>query len=193
MTAGEVRDQIWTTLMKAREVSYPLPPYGHHPNFKGASKAAGLLLEYLFAQNHLKAGQTVLCYPDYVLKSVRKGLLEHGVNVIVPAQHGNNYRLLESAKVNPVKASSIAGAEKAGEDLSELPEVVMVFVACVGVSKKGHILDKGYGFTLPNLALPSVTIAHPLQIVEELPEAGLHVYCYATPDDVCMSRSNLDK
>ena len=148
MTSGELRDHIWKTLMKEKAVSYPLPCFGHHPNFKGASKAASVLLEYLITQNKIKAGQSVLCYPDYVLKPLRKGLLEAGLNVVVPAQHGTDYRFLESGKVNPSKASSIAGAEKEGQKMATLPDLHFAFIACVAVTKKGHILDKGYGFHL---------------------------------------------
>ncbi len=184
MTAGELRDQIWTTLMKERVVSYPLPPYGHHPNFKGASKAAALLLSELLTQQQIRVGQTVLCYPDYVLKGLRKKLLESGIHVVVPAQHGDSYRRLESGKVNASKASSIAGAEKVGEKLTELPELDFAFMACVAVSQKGDLLDKGYGFHLPNLALSSATIVHSLQVVDEIPEARLSVGYYATPEKV---------
>jgi 5-formyltetrahydrofolate cyclo-ligase len=189
MTQGELRDQIWKTLMKERAVSYPLPPYGHHPNFKGSSKAAEVLLEYLFANNDLTAGQAVVCYPDYVLKSLRKGLLERGVNVIVPAQHGDSYKFLDSASVNPAKVSSIAGAEKVGQTLTVLPPVAIAFLACVAVSKQGDVLHKGFGFRLPELPLTtrSVTIAHPLQVVPEISESEARVMCYATPEQLFIS------
>ncbi|MFD1731551.1 hypothetical protein ACFSC4_11565 [Deinococcus malanensis] len=35
VTPGAWREQVWTTLMRERQCSYPLPPHGHHPNFKG--------------------------------------------------------------------------------------------------------------------------------------------------------------
>jgi 5-formyltetrahydrofolate cyclo-ligase len=184
MTPGELRDHIWTSLMKEHAVSYPLPCFGHHPNFKGASKAAGVLLEYLLKEQKIKPGDTVLCYPDYVLKGLRKSLLEAGLNVVVPAQHGDTYRLLKVDEVNPSKVSSISGAEKSGERLSELPAVSFAFIACVAVSQEGHILEKGYGFRLPDLALSSTTIAHPLQVVDEVPEAILKVSCFATSEKV---------
>jgi 5-formyltetrahydrofolate cyclo-ligase len=184
MTPGEHRDHIWTMLMKEKAVSYPLPCFGHHPNFKGASKAAGLLLEALLAERLIHAGQTVLCYPDYVLKGLRKKLLETAVNVVVPAQHGDSYRFLEASKVNPSRVSSIAGAEEAGVKLSELPELSFAFIACVVLSQKGHALDKGYGFRLPNLTLPSATLVHPLQMVDEISEPSFKVSHYATPEKV---------
>jgi 5-formyltetrahydrofolate cyclo-ligase len=182
MTPGELRDHVWTTLMQEKAVSYPLPCFGHHPNFKGASRAAAVLLEHLLKEQKVKPGDTVLCYPDYVLKGLRKKLLEAGIHVVVPAQHGNSYRLLKSGEVNPGKVSSISGAEKAGISLSELPEVDFAFIACVAVSQKGHILEKGYGFRLPDLSLSSATIAHSLQVVNEIPEAVLQVAYFAIPE-----------
>lgn len=168
--------------MKAHAVSYPLPCFGHHPNFKGAAKAATLLLELLLTAGRIKPGQTVLCYPDYVLKGLRKGLLEAGLNVIVPAQHGGSYRLLESASVHPAKASSIRGAEIWGQSLEVLPQLHFAFVACVAMSFKGETLDKGYGYRLPDLPLTIATIVHPLQILESCPEVSRQVAFYATSE-----------
>ena len=40
---GAVRDYVWAELSRRRQVGYPLPPHGHHPNFKGTGEAAALL------------------------------------------------------------------------------------------------------------------------------------------------------
>ncbi len=183
---GAVRDFVWGELSRRRQVGYPLPPHGHHPNFTGAAKAATLLLAYLLKAQTLTPGQTVLCYPDMVLKPLRKRLLEAGLSVVVPAQHGEHYRLLKSGVVNPVNASSIAGAEREGEDHAMLPEVSFVFIACVALSPVGEVLTKGYGFTLPQevLGLPSATVVHLLQIVPELEPDAPPVTLFATPEDV---------
>lgn len=171
--------------MRRRQVGYPLPPHGHHPNFTGAGKAAALLLEALFGRGALHPGDTVLCYPDLVLKGLRKRLLEAGVHVVVPAKHGERYRLLRSGVVNAGKASSIAGAEREGEDIAALPDVCFTFVACVAVSPQGDVLTKGYGFALPEgaHALPSATVVHPLQVVVGLEADAPSVTLYATPTE----------
>jgi 5-formyltetrahydrofolate cyclo-ligase len=182
---GDLRDEIWTNLIKEHVAAYPLPPYGHNPNFKGSGEAAALLIENVIAQSFLKAGDTVLSYPDYVLKALRKGLLEAGIHIIVPAKFGKAYKLLTSGKVDSEEGSSISGAEKVGVTIKDLPELKMTFVACVALTKEGFYIDKGYGFHLPEsvLSLPSATIAHPLQIVGGL-DQGQQVRLYATPEKI---------
>ncbi len=182
---GAVRDFVWRELSRQRQVGYPLPPHGHHPNFTGAAKAATLLLAHLLEVQTLTPGDTVLAYPDMVLKPLRKRLLEAGISVVVPAQHSEHYRLLKSGVVNPVKASSIAGAEREG-GLVTLPEVSFVFVACVAISSAGEVLTKGYGFAPPQevSGLPSATVVHPLQIIPGLVPDAPPVTLFATPTEV---------
>lgn len=185
LSAGELRDQIWTMLLRYHVAAYPLPPYGHHPNFSGSSEAAARLVEYLFNESVLSPGQTVLSYPDYVLKPVRKGLLEKGIKLIVPAKYGNGYRLLEPHKVNAAAASSIAGAEKEGLLIKTLPPLDFALIACVALTDTGDSLAKGYGFSLPDtLELKTATIIHPLQQVSSLPESSLQVDFWATPQEL---------
>jgi 5-formyltetrahydrofolate cyclo-ligase len=185
LKVGDLRDEIWTNLIKERAAAYPLPPYGHNPNFRGSGEAAALLIEKLIEKSFVKAGDTVLSYPDYVLKALRKGLLEAGINVVVPAKFGKDYKLLEAGKVDSEEGSSISGAEKVGLTIKELPELKMTFVACVAITEKGFYIDKGYGFHLPESVqdLPSATIVHPLQIVEGL-GTERRVQLYAIPEKV---------
>jgi 5-formyltetrahydrofolate cyclo-ligase len=187
---GDLRDEIWTNLIKERAAAYPLPPYGHNPNFKGSGEAATLLIEKLTEKSFIQAGNTVLSYPDYVLKALRKGLLEAGINVIVPAKFGKDYKLLRAGKVDSEEGSSISGAEKVGLAIKDLPKLTMTFVACVAITEKGFYIDKGYGFHLPEsvLELPSATIAHPLQIVSGF-AAQQQVRVYATPEKVVVDGS----
>jgi 5-formyltetrahydrofolate cyclo-ligase len=184
---GDLREDVWTRLLSERVASYPLPPHGHHPNFKGAGQAASLLIEHLLRTHRIASGQTVLCYPDYVLKPLRKGLLATGVNVVVPAQYGKAYRYLNSQQVSPSKASSISGAEVEGEKITVLPEVQLVAVAVVALSDEGQVLGKGYGFSVPAAlpACPLVTLVHPLQLrIFSLAGPQLKVDVYATPEKV---------
>jgi 5-formyltetrahydrofolate cyclo-ligase len=189
MKPGDIREEIWTNLIKENAAAYPLPPYGHNPNFKGSSEAATLLLEELLKRAMIKPGDTVLSYPDYVLKQLRKGLLEAGINVVVPAKFGKGYRLLEAGKIDAGEGSSISGAEKVGVSIKDLPDLTMTFIACVAITSKGNYLDKGYGFHLPEGArgLPSATIVHPLQITKEL-ESELKVSLFATSEKVVSSQ-----
>lgn len=184
MQAGEIRDHIWTNLSRYHVAAYPLPPHGHHPNFSGATDAAQRLLDYLLNETYLAKGQTVLSYPDYVLKPLRKGLLERGLRVIVPAKYGKGFRVLEPDKVNFNQASSIAGAEKEGLLIHSLPTVDFAFVACVALARSGKVLSKGYGFSLPDeLSVLTATLIHPMQEVTEL-NSDLDVQIWATPAEV---------
>ena len=185
MTAGELREHIWTQLMQQRAAAYPLPPTGHHPNFKGSAEAADHLLKHLFDGEFLDEGMTILSYPDYVLKPVRRELLERGVTVIVPAKYGKGFRKLEPSKVTAARASSISGAEKEGLLIEQLPEVEMIFLACVAIGKKGEVLGKGDGFRLAEkYDIAMATIVHPLQVVASVPESAVRVTEYATPEKV---------
>ncbi|MGL4610357.1 MAG: hypothetical protein ACRCYY_11890 [Trueperaceae bacterium] len=190
MKPGDIRDEIWTTLIKERAASYPLPPYGHNPNFKGSSDAATLLLEYLLTHSFLKVGDTVLSYPDNVLKALRKALLDAGIHVIVPAKFGKAYKLLKAGAVESDEVSSISGADKLGETCQTLPSLSMTFVACVALNPQGYYLDKGYGFHLPEgvLESPSATLVHPLQLIEDSFDTR-RVKVYATPEQVIKVKS----
>ncbi|UCH25583.1 MAG: hypothetical protein JSV66_16885 [Trueperaceae bacterium] len=181
--------------MKAHAASYPLPVHGHHPNFRGASQAANLLIDALLQNGSVRVGDTILSYPDYVLKPLRKRLLEEGVDVIVPAKYGRGYRLLESAVVAPAKGSSIAGAERHGTMIHKLPTLRMTFIACVVLSKNGHWLSKGYGYRLPEelKGLPSATIVHPLQFVSDPFNPDGIVFSYATTSEVSNPSPALQK
>lgn len=175
--------------MTAQVATFPYPPFGHHPNFRGASEAATVLLEHLLP-DHLSPGQSALCYPDYVLKPVRKGLLEAGINVIVPDKYGKGYRYLVAGQVKASRGSSISGAQKEGAQLMTLPNLDFVFSACVALAADGRSLSKGYGFSVDKEPvdksvdkLPRATLVHPLQIVE-LGDYDARVNLYATPEGV---------
>lgn len=183
--AGELRERVWAALMRARAAAYPLPVHGHHPNFRGAGEAAERLVRELLARG-LRPGQAVLSYPDYVLKPLRSRLLRAGVPVIVPAQHGGGWRRLEPGRVDPARASSIAGAEREGEAVAALPPLRLAAVALVAVADDGAWLGKGYGFALPAAAagLPAVALAHPLQRVPRIATPDGRLALWATPDAV---------
>jgi 5-formyltetrahydrofolate cyclo-ligase len=190
MKPGDIREEIWTNLIKEQVAAYPLPPYGHNPNFKGSSEAATLLLEELLKRGWIKSGNTVLSYPDYVLKQLRKGLLGAGINVVVPAKFGKDYRLLEAAKIDADEGSSISGAERVGTAIKDLPELKMTFAACVAITKEGNYIDKGYGFHLPESVrdVPSATIVHSLQLVAAL-DSKVTVGLFATREEIFQQKA----
>ena len=186
MTAGKLRQEVYKKLMKERVLAYPYPPFGHHPNFIGAAKAAKNFLEYSLKARLLKPGDTAYAFPDYVLRPLRRDLLETGIHVIVPAKYGNGFRLLDANKVNPKKAASIAGAEKEGELIKAPSSVKLCVIACVALTKDGKVLSKGYGPKIPD-ALEDhfhATLVHPLQIVDKFTGDSSGVELFATPEKV---------
>ena len=184
-SAGAIRERIWASLMRARAAVYPLPCRGHHPNFRGASKAAAKLLSYLLAERWLSPGDTVLSFPDYVLRPLRRELLKSGVSVVVPSQYRHHWLLLQPDRVEAKQAATIRGAERLGQALTELPPVRLALVACVAFDLAGRALDKGYGFRLPVIKVPTVALAHPLQQVSTVVDANLQLNLVATPEKVC--------
>lgn len=191
-TLGELREQVWARLQKARALAYPLPPGGHHPNFRGAADAAARLLDNLFTRQLLHPGARVLSYPDYVLRPLRQGLLKRGVDVIVPAKYYRKekprYRLLQSGVAPPTQAVSISGAERHGTpiDPPDPADIAWCAVACVAVGARGRVLSKGYGYRLPSAyrALPCLTLIHPLQQIAAELDTPLGVQVFATPENV---------
>jgi 5-formyltetrahydrofolate cyclo-ligase len=186
MTAGALRNQVYKLLMTQRVAAYPYPPYGHHPNFTGAAQAAGRLIETLMARRLIRVGETALSFPDYVLKPLRKALLDAGVNVVVPSQYQTAYRYLAAGRVNAKAASSIAGAERLGERIATLPKCRLICLAGVVFDRRGRVLGKGYGFRVPEAAatLPAVALCHDLQMVDNLPQWDGEVVLLATPTQV---------
>ena len=183
---GAIRQEIWTSLLTNKAAAYPLPPYGHHPNFKGASTAASNLVTHLLSHAYVRTGDTVLAYPDYVLKPLRKQLLDAGINIVVPAKYGNGYRYLQSGRNKSTRVSSIAGAEKFGEFITDVPDVQLIAMACVAINDAGDILGKGYGFRVPEALghVRAVTIAHALQLCTRVFRAEARVTVFATPEKV---------
>lgn len=184
-SAGAIRERIWASLMRARVAVYPLPCRGHHPNFRGAGAAAAKLMAHLLADGWLSPGDTVLSYPDYVLRPLRRELLKSGVSVVVPSQYRRHWLLLQPDLVNAKQAATIRGAERQGQTLTELPPVRLALVACVAFDLAGRALDKGYGFRLPDLKVPTVALVHPLQRVRAVIDANLQLTLVATPEKVC--------
>lgn len=193
MTAGELRERVWGDLMRHHAAAYPLPAHGHNPNFRGAGEAAARLAEALLAPGarapRLRPGDAVLAAPDYVLKPLRRALLDLGVHLWVPARYGDGYRLLRAGAVPSARAASIAGAERHGEPQPALPDPAALrccLVACVVVHPGGGYLTKGYGFRPPDAAaaLPRAALVHPRMIHPERFEPEGRLQLYATPDEV---------
>ncbi|WP_027481798.1 hypothetical protein [Deinococcus pimensis] len=180
MRPGDVREEVWGALMRARAVGYPLPPHGHHPNFTGAARAAEQLLEH-----PALAGLDVLAVgPERALAGLRKRALAQGRVVVVPDGHreGRFWRLSGDPRGADLKLMP-----SLGEPVTSLEGVRGAVLACVAADLRGGRLSKGFGWGARGLGLgvPEFTLAHALMLREELPcEPDSRVCLVATPDGV---------
>lgn len=178
-SAGAWREHIWTTLLHGRQCSFPLPPHGHHPNFRGARKAAAQLL----AHAEVAPLRTLVVGPERVLYPLRQLALRAGVTLYVPHPHrpGWYWRVTEPA------GARLSAMSSHGE-LARQPEGAQAAVlGSVAVDAAGGRLGKGYGWGARGLGLgvPEYTLAHPLMFSARLPcPADSQVALMALPGGV---------
>ncbi|MFC4638731.1 5-formyltetrahydrofolate cyclo-ligase [Deinococcus hohokamensis] len=162
-TAGAWREQVWNALLHARQCSYPLPPHGHHPNFRGARKAAA----HLLAHPEVAPLRTLVVGPERALYPLRQLALRAGITLYVPHPHkaGWYWRVTEPAGAR-LSALNVHG------ELARQPEGAQAAVlGSVAVDASGGRLGKGYGWGARGLGLgvPEYTLAHPLMLAAALP------------------------
>jgi 5-formyltetrahydrofolate cyclo-ligase len=178
---GELRERIWSALVKQNAAAYPLPPHGHNPNFKGASTAAKkLVLHPLWA-----ASSVILTGMEAALGGLRALALEQKKTLIVPHRtKAGTYWRLENA---PKAAAKLPNMPVYGTAITSLEGVQLAVLASVIVDKFGQRLSKGFGFGAhgPPVQVPVLTIAHQLMLLEQLPyEADSSVAGFATPNQL---------
>ncbi|MBB6099339.1 5-formyltetrahydrofolate cyclo-ligase [Deinobacterium chartae] len=176
---GDLREQVWNDLLRARAAAYPLPPHGHHPNFRGARAAC----ERLFREAHLERAAALLIGPEAALLAARQAALEAGLVLIVPdpKREGRYWRLRDL----PRSAAQLRNLEAHGEAGDPL-EARAAVLACVAVSEKFERLSKGFGWghAGSGLEVPEYTVAHPIMLRPALGCApDSRVAGYATPGE----------
>jgi 5-formyltetrahydrofolate cyclo-ligase len=175
---GELRERIWSALVKQNAAAYPLPPHGHNPNFKGASTAAKkLALHPLWASSGV-----ILTGMEAALGGVRALILEQKKTLIVPHRtKTGTYWRLENA---PKAAAKLPNMPIYGTAITSLEGVQLAVLASVIVDQTGKRLSKGFGFGAhgPSIKVPVLTIAHQLMLLEALPyDSDSSVAGFATP------------
>jgi 5-formyltetrahydrofolate cyclo-ligase len=175
---GELRERIWSALVKQNAAAYPLPPHGHNPNFKASSTAAKkLILHPLWATSRV-----ILTGMEAALAGLRALALEQKKTLIVPhrTKAGIYWRLENAPKV----AAKLPNMPVYGTAITSLEGVQLAVLASVIVDKTGQRLSKGFGFGAHGspVQVPVLTIAHQLMLLEQLPfEADSNVAGFATP------------
>ncbi len=180
MTLGQLREEVWNTLARYDLALHPTPPHGHHPNFLGAKKAAGLLLR----TPEFQRARLILAGMDAVLKPLREEALKAGKALILPhPDRPGEFVLLKD--LDPGKLKRVREAYRYGVkvDLKERP-IDLVLIGAVAVDEEGGWVGKGYGFPQAWLAVeaPFATLAHALMVYPKLPvEPERRVDLIATP------------
>jgi 5-formyltetrahydrofolate cyclo-ligase len=178
---GELRERIWSALVKQNAAAYPLPPHGHNPNFKGASSAAKkLVLHPLWASSSV-----ILTGMEAALGGLRALALEQKKTLIVPhrTKAGTFWKLENAPKV----AAKLPNMPIYGTAITSLEGVHLAVLASVIVDKSGQRLSKGFGFGAHGspVQVPVLTIVHQLMLLEQLPyEADSSVAGFATPNQL---------
>ncbi len=162
-SAGELRERIWSDLVRFNACAFPIPPHGHNPNFKGARGAArNLMLHPLLA-----GSRVALVGMEAALLAVREEVLLSGKTLIVPHRtKAKTYWRLEGV----VKAAAkIPNFAVYGTPIT-LEGVEVCVLASVCVDATGLRLSKGFGFGARGapVDVPVLTVAHKLMVRDEL-------------------------
>jgi 5-formyltetrahydrofolate cyclo-ligase len=173
-----LREEIWTRLEAEGVARFPLPCFGHVPNFEGSDKAA----QNVRRLREWKEAKVVFVNPDFAQQKVREYALLDG-KLLVMASPGlkHGYVLVDPIKVRGLEsyASTIRGAFTHGKtvNLQQMPKPDLIVEGSVSVDLQGNRLGKGGGYGDTEIktlrekfgSLPVVTTVHDLQVVESVP------------------------
>jgi 5-formyltetrahydrofolate cyclo-ligase len=191
------RKAVWDLLSAKRVARFPFPPHGRIPNFAGAREAA----ERLLAHPLFRRVRVIKVNPDSPQRWVRELALERGITVITPTPRLKGaFRKLDPATIpreHYGEAATLKRGGRWGEDISldEMPNVDLVVMGSVAVTRGGRRLGKGHGYAdleyallreLGNPPVPIATTVHRLQVLEDFPMEAhdAPVALIATPQEL---------
>jgi 5-formyltetrahydrofolate cyclo-ligase len=173
-----LREEVWARLEATGVARFPLPCFGHVPNFEGSEKAARnvrLLEEW-------KEAKVVFVNPDSAQQKVRENaLLDRKLLVMASPKLKHGYIVVDPAEVrgSESRASTIRGAFSLGKvvSLEEMPRPDLIVEGSVAVDLKGNRLGKGGGYgdveirTLKTRfgSVPVLSTVHEMQVVPNVP------------------------
>jgi 5-formyltetrahydrofolate cyclo-ligase len=173
-----LREEIWTKLETNGIAKFPLPCFGHIPNFIDSEKAAAKLR---LLEEWQKA-KVVFVNPDYAQQKVREyALLDGKVLVMASPRLKHGFVVVNPKDVKGIEsfASTIRGAFQHGKtvNVEDTPKPDLMVEGSVAVDTHGRRLGKGRGYgdveikMLRRLfgTIPIITTIHDMQIVETVP------------------------
>ncbi len=182
---GELREQIWSNLVRENAAAFPIPPHGHNPNFKGARAAA----KNLMLHPTLITSSVVLVGMEAALLPLREMILEAKKTLIVPHRTLKNaFWKLENL---PKKAAKIGNFHLLGSGC-DLTDVQCAIIASVAIDAGGSRLSKGFGFAAHGapVSVPTFSIAHEVMLLEKLEfSADSQLQAFATPERLIVCSS----
>lgn len=197
-TKEEIRRKVWTHLEDHNIARFPRPVFRRIPNFVGAEEAAKRAAEL----SEFEAAARVKVNPDSPQRPVRMAVLSSGKVLLMPTPRlSQGFLLLDRRRVagSIAFASSIKGAFSLGEKvpLGQLPNIDLIVVGSVAVSRDGARIGKGEGYSeleygilreckLVNESTTIITTVHDAQVVEHIPveEHDISVDYIVTPTRV---------
>ncbi len=148
MNKQSLREWTWTRMREEGVVRFPGAP-GRIPNFKGAEAAA----ERLNGLPEWESARVVKANPDSPQRPVRRLALELGKTLLMAVPRLTQrecFILLDPGNlpVSPYAASSIRGAARYGRPVApqEIPDVDVIVMGSVAVSRRGERVGKGGGY-----------------------------------------------
>ena len=182
---GELREQIWSNLVRENAAAYPMPPHGHNPNFKGARAAA----KNLMLHSILRSSRVVLVGMEAALLPLRELILEAEKTLIVPHRtKKDSFWKLENM---PKKAAKIGHFHLFGSSC-DLSGVQCAVIASVAIDSHGARLSKGFGFAAHGspVSVPTFSLAHEVMLLEKLEfPADSLLQAFATPEKLVLCSS----
>jgi 5-formyltetrahydrofolate cyclo-ligase len=174
---GQVREQVWSDLVRHNVAAFPLPPHGHNPNFKGARAAGKKLLKHPL----LETAQVVLVGMEAALLPLRGILLGAGKTIIVPhrTKTGAFWRLEKVDKA----AARIENFHVYGVP-ANFEGIQVAVLGSVAVDAAGRRLSKGFGFGARGapIAVPTLTLVHSQMVLAQIDQPDSLVQGFATPE-----------
>ncbi len=180
--AGELREQIWSNLVRENVAAYPIPPHGHNPNFKGARAAAKNLMLHPVLIN----SSVILVGMEAALLPLREMILVAEKTLIVPHRTKKNayWKLEKTAK----KAARIGNFHLFGISC-DLTNIDCVVIASVVIDAGGHRLSKGFGWASNGapIDVPTFSLVHENMTIPRLEFAADSVVTgFATPTSLIL-------